>query len=138
LNYGSFSAGPVPGLEPSQIIGRLRDLNPGLGELHIGEGTDPVITLELSEVDYGAILERVPTTEDNTGARRRLLRELVCAELGIGAAEGLLAAQPHPREWRGRRHLVDVLFANVRSPAELPGRGGQAGGRRWPVVRGLP
>src|SRR5262249_61004703 len=111
---------------------------PGLGELHIGEGTDPVIPLELSEVDYGAILERVPTTEDNTGARRRLLRELVCAELGIGAAEGLLAAQPHPREWRGRRHLVDVLFANVRSPAELPDREAQAAGGRWRLILDYP
>jgi hypothetical protein len=137
LNYGSLTS-PVPGLEPSLVIGRLRDLNPDIGELQIGEGTDPLISLELSEVDYGAILERVPTTEDNPGARRRLLRELVCAELAIEGAEGLLTVQPYQHEWRGRRHPVDVLFANVRDRAELPDREAQAAGDRWRIVLDYP
>lgn len=137
LNYGSFTS-PVPGLEPSLVIGRLRDLNPDIGELTIGEGSQPVVSLELSEVDYSAILDRVPTTEDNPGAQRRLLRELVCAELGITGTDGLIPVQTYQHEWRGRRHQLDVLFANVRDRAELPDRDAEAVGDRWRVIVDYP
>ncbi|MER7277967.1 phage resistance protein [Dactylosporangium sp. NPDC000244] len=137
LNYGSMVS-PIIGSEPPMVLKRLRDLSVYIPEIQIGEGTDPVIRMELSEVDASVLVERVPTTEDTPGARRRLLRELVCAELGITAPEGMFAAQQQPRDWRGRRHHIDVMFANVRDPNELPESEIAAVGGRWRVVIDYP
>ncbi|MFD0576158.1 phage resistance protein [Dactylosporangium darangshiense] len=137
LNYGSMVS-PIIGSEPPRVLKRLRDLSVYIPEIQIGEGTDPVIRMELSEVDASVLVERVPTTEDTPGARRRLLRELVCAELGMTPPDGMFAAQQHPREWRGRRHHIDVLFANVRDANELPEAEVAAVGGRWRVVIDYP
>ncbi|WP_327009669.1 phage resistance protein [Dactylosporangium sp. NBC_01737] len=137
LNYGSMVS-PIIGSEPPMVLQRLRELAVHIPEIQIGEGTDPVIRLELSEVDYTVLIERVPTTEDTPGARRRLIRELVCAELGITAPDGMFAAQQQPREWRGRRHHVDVVFANIRDANELPEAEATAVGGRWRIVVDYP
>ena len=41
--------------------------------IEIADGNDPVVSLQLTGVDYYGIIERV-RTEDNEGARRTLLR----------------------------------------------------------------
>jgi hypothetical protein len=137
LNYGSI-ASPLPGMEPQIVLGRLRELEADAPEIRVGEGPDPVIALELSEVDYQAILDRVPATEDTPGARRRLLRDLVCGELGVKAIDGVTPEFSHPREWRGRRHPFDVLFGNVRDPDELPESALRADGDTWRLVIDYP
>jgi hypothetical protein len=137
LNYGSI-ASPLPGMEPQIVLGRLRELAAEAPEIRVGDGPDPVITLELSEVDYRVILDRVPATEDTPGARRRLLRDLVCGELGVKAIDGVTPEFSHPREWRGRRHPFDVLFGNVRDPDELPESALRANGDTWRLVIDYP
>jgi hypothetical protein len=137
LNYGSI-ASPLPGMEPQIVLGRLRELVAEAPEIRVGEGPDPVITLELSEVDYQAILDRVPGTEDTPGARRRLLRDMVCCELGVKAIDGTTPELSHPREWRGRRHPFDVLFGNVRDSDELPESALRANGDTWRLVIDYP
>jgi hypothetical protein len=137
LNYGSI-ASPLPGMEPQIVVDRLRDLATDAPEIRVGDGPDPVISLELSDVDYQAILDRVPATEDTPGARRRLLRDLICAELGIRAIDSVTRELSHPREWRGRRHLFDVIFGNVRDADELPEATLRANGDTWRLVVDYP
>lgn len=137
LNYGSI-ASPLPGMEPQIVLGTLRELATEAPEIRVGEGPDPVISMELSDVDYQAILERVPATEDTPGARRRLLRDLICAELGIKATDSVTQEISHPRDWRGRRHHVDILFGNVRDPDELPEALLRASGDTWRIVIDYP
>jgi len=137
LNYGSIDS-PLPGMEPQLVLDRLRLLSAEAPGIHIGEGTDPVVSVELSEVDVTVILERVPATEDTRGARQRLLRELICAELGVRLVEGIYHEQPYPRDWRGRRHQIDVVFGNVRDRDQLPDTTLIAPGETWRVVVDYP
>jgi hypothetical protein len=137
LNYGSI-ASPLPGMEPQIVLGRLRELGTEAPEIRVGEGPDPVTSLELSDVDYQAILDRVPATEDTPGARRRLLRDLICAGLGVKAIDSVTPELSHPRDWRGRRHHFDVLFGNVRDPDELPEATLRANGDTWRLVIDYP
>lgn len=137
LNYGSI-ASPLPGMEPQIVLGRLRELAAEAPEIRVGEGPDPVISLELSDVDYQAILDRVPATEDTPGARRRLLRDLICCELGVKVIDSVTPELTHPREWRGRQHQFDVLFGNVRDPDELPEATLRANGDTWRLVIDYP
>ncbi len=137
LNYGSI-ASPLPGMEPQIVLGRLKELATEAPEIRVGVGPDPVTTLELSDVDYQAILDRVPATEDTPGARRRLLRDLICAELGVRAVDSVTPELAHPRDWRGRRHQFDVLFGNVRDPDELPEATLRANGDTWRLVIDYP
>lgn len=138
LNYGSI-ASPLPGMEPQLVLARLRELNTEAPEIHVGEGPDPVVSMELSEVDPTIILERVPTTEDTRGVQQRLLLgELICAELGVKLVEGVYNEQPHQREWRGRRQQVDVVFGNVRDRDQLPDATLVAVGDTWRLVIDYP
>jgi hypothetical protein len=137
LNYGSI-ASPLPGMEPQIVLGRLRELATESPEIRVGEGPDPVTSLELSDVDTQTILDRVPATEDTPGARRRLLRDLICSELGVKAIDSVTPELSHPREWRGRRHVFDVLFGNVRDPDELPEATLRANGDTWRLVIDYP
>ncbi|MFC0532816.1 phage resistance protein [Phytohabitans kaempferiae] len=137
LNYGSI-ASPLPGMEPQIVLGRLRELSTEAPEIRVGEGPDPVTSLELSDVDYQAILDRVPQTEDTPGARRRLLRELICGELGVKAIDSVTPELSHPREWRGRRHQIDLVFGNVRDKDELPEATLRPNGDTWRLVVDYP
>lgn len=137
LNYGSI-ASPLPGMEPQIVLGTLRELATEAPEIRVGEGPDPVISLELSDVDYQAILERVPATEDTPGARRRLLRDLISAELGVKVVDSVTPELSHPRDWRGRRHHVDIIFGNVRDQDELPEATLRANGETWRIIIDYP
>lgn len=137
LNFGSI-ASPVPGYENQIVIDRLSKLAADAGELHKTEGPDPVFSIKLSSVDYDKLLELVPHTETTTGVLQQLIRELVCADLGIGSVEGTFGDLPHMREWRGRRHQVDVRFGNVRDSVSMPDAVLYAAGDTWRVIIDYP
>jgi hypothetical protein len=137
LNYGSIVS-PLPGMEPQIVLGRLRELSAEPTGIRVGEGPDPILSVELSDVDISSILDRVPATEDTPGARRRLLRDLVCFELGVKAADAVTPELSHPREWRGRRHQFDLVFGNVRDADELPEVTLRANGDTWRMVIDYP
>ncbi|MET8349019.1 phage resistance protein [Micromonospora sp. NPDC005206] len=137
LNYGSIES-PLPGMEPQLVLGRLREISTDVPQIRVAEGPDPVVSAELSDIDPTQVLERVPATEDTPGARRRLLRELICSELGVKAIEGVYSELPHQRDWRGRRHQIDVVFGNVRNRDELPDSALVTAGEIWRVVVDYP
>ena len=75
---------------------RARRGHQQIGEIHIGEGNDPTISVELSGVDYESVLARVEN-EDTVGARRTLLRRLLFTEMGIPESSQLAFGGPDHR-----------------------------------------
>ncbi|GAB3182008.1 hypothetical protein GCM10027259_34710 [Micromonospora palomenae] len=138
LNFGSITS-PIPGYERQIVLNRLNRVADGAGELHLTKTPDPVVSLKLHTVDYDKLLDLVPEDEaTTTGVRQQLIRELVTAELNITGAEGQLGELLHHRDWRGRRHTVQVKFGNVRDPDTMPVAALLATGEAWRVVIDYP
>ncbi|WP_422773845.1 phage resistance protein [Plantactinospora sp. WMMC1484] len=138
LNFGSI-ASPIPGYENQVVLNRLRKIADDAGELHLTDGPDPVITLKLHAVDYDKLLDLVPERETTTtGVRQQIVRDLVTTEMGLTGAEGQLGELQHPRDWRGRRHVVQVKFGNVRDPDTMPVAALLATGEGWRIVVDYP
>ena len=137
LNHGTVQAW-IPGEESTQVLGSVRGWAQQIGELHIGEGADPVISVELSGVDYDSVLSRVEA-EDTPGARRTLLRRLLFVELGIPEPNQLtFAGLTVDRVWRGTKRTVDVVFGNIRDASAMPDATLVADGDRWKLVVDYP
>jgi hypothetical protein len=137
LNFGSISS-PIPGYENQIVLERLRRLSADAGQLHLTEGPDPVVSLKLSSVDYDKLLDLVPHNETATGVLQQLVREMVCAELGVESREGTFGEIPHVREWRGRRHVMRVRFGNVRDKDNMPDAALVGSGDAWRIVIDYP
>ncbi len=89
LNFGTV-ASFVPGGEAQQVLGWVRDWAKEFGEISIGGNpADPIISIQLSGVDYDSVLDSV-RSEDTLPNRRRLLRSLLLEELGVTMSGGLL------------------------------------------------
>lgn len=137
LNHGTVQAW-IPGEEATQVLATVRGWAQQIGELHLGEGADPTISVELSGVDYDSVLSRVEV-EDTPGARRTLLRRLLFAEVGIPETGQLtFAGLTVDRVWRGTRRTVDVIFGNIRDAATMPDAALLADGDRWKLVIDYP
>lgn len=119
LNHGSIRS-PLPGSESVIVLGKVRDWSRRVPEIHVGaEPLNPVIRVQLSDVDYQSIVEKA-RGEDNEGRRRELIKDLVREEIGISARDpDLLGAIVHPVVWRGSRREVDIIFGNVRDASWL-------------------
>ncbi len=132
LNHGTIRT-PIPGAEKQQVLARVRTWASRVGEVRVGDDTDnPTLSVQLAGVDVESIVERA-RGEDNTGNRRRKIRELLYDELGISDADGLF--QTHDFAWRGTRRRAEVVYGNVR---ELADEQFQARGDLWRVVIDFP
>ncbi|MFD0820109.1 phage resistance protein, partial [Micromonospora zhanjiangensis] len=137
LNFGSIAA-PIPGYENTVVLQRLRKIEQDAGELHLTRDHEPVVSLKLHAVDFDKLLDLVPHNETSAGVRQQLLRELIIVEMGLTGAEGSHGELQHPREWRGRRHIVQVKFGNVRDPDTMPVSALIAPGDAWRIVVDYP
>jgi hypothetical protein len=118
LNHGSIST-PIPGGERAKVLGKIKSWSARIGELRVdGDSQDPRVSLQLVGVDVQAILDQA-NTQDNAGARVRMIRTLLSEALDIDMEQGLLGSS-HTHLWRGRKRTVDLVFAEVRDKAELP------------------
>jgi hypothetical protein len=137
LNHGTIAT-PLPGTESAVVLRRMRDLAADVGEIRLSDDTrDPILSVELARVDYDGIVARVRNI-DNTGERRRLLRDLVFTSMGISTSETLTSEIIHTTTWRGSRRNIDVVFGNVRDRHELPDTALLAEGDRWNLVVDFP
>ena len=119
LNHGSIRS-PLPGSEAGMVLAKVREWNRKVPEIHIGgDPRNPVIRVQLSDVDYESVVENAKG-EDNEGRRRELLKDLVRDALGITERDpDVFGVYSHPVIWRGSRRAVDVVFGNVRDAAWL-------------------
>lgn len=132
LNHGSIRA-PIAGQETQLAATKLREwVAGGAGEIHLGEGTNPTIGLELTGVDVEGILERV-RSEDNDGNRARKIRELLFRAMEIDDDDKLFCTRKVL--FKGTWRVIDVVFGNVR---ELPDDTFTAAGERWKLVIDFP
>ena len=100
------------------MLRRCRAWAAEIGEVRIGDDrANPTIAMQLSAVDTESILAGAGG-HDNTGNRRRLIREILFGELGIEDRDELMLY--HDVTWRGTQRRFEVIFANVRDVRELP------------------
>jgi hypothetical protein len=137
LNFGSI-ASPLPGYENQIVLGRLRQLTADAGELHMTDGPDPVISIKITSADYDKLLDLVPVNETAAGVLQQMVRDMVCGELGLSSQSGGFGEYPFYREWRGRKHLINVRFGNVRDRDNMPDNAVMADGDAWRVVIDYP
>ena len=115
LNHGSIRT-PIEGREGQEVLRRCRTWAAEIGEIKISdEPNNPTITLQLAAVDTDSILANAERI-DNTGNRRRKIRELLFRELGIEDRDELMLQ--HEVTWRGTPRRFEVIFSNVRELAD--------------------
>ncbi|GAA4742170.1 hypothetical protein GCM10025783_11850 [Amnibacterium soli] len=134
LNWGTIDAF-IPGTEAEQVLGLVRAWATEFGEIHIGDGADPIITATLSGVDYDSILDRV-RTEDNQQTRRELVRKLIAEELQLPPDN--LVGRQLSHVWRGHRRTVTVKFGNIRDESEVLDSDLIHGDGEWRAVIDFP
>lgn len=110
LNHGTIKT-PIPGREGQEVLRRCRKWAASVGEIRIGEETNPTISVQLSGVDTEGIIKQAER-EDNQGNRIRRVREMLFDQLGI-VGEGEFE-QYHEFSWKNTKRSCAVLFKNIR------------------------
>ena len=138
LNHGSIVS-PLPGHEVTVVLSKVREWSRTVPEIHVsGNERNPVIRVQLTDVDYESIVDRA-RGEDNEGRRRELLKELVREALGITAQDAdMYGAVRHPFVWRGSRREADLVFGNVRDTTWVTDDHFHARPGTWRVVIDFP
>lgn len=119
LNHGSIVS-LLPGAEADTVLTKVREWARTIPEIQISSETrNPVIRMQLSDVDYESIVTRAKA-EDTDGRRRDLIKNLVREAFGVADREpDMYGAQEHTLVWRGSRRSVDLVFGNVRDTSWL-------------------
>ncbi|WP_424347632.1 DUF6079 family protein [Kocuria sp. CH-021] len=136
LNFGSVVSmfgGNVSG----QVVTLATEWQAKFSEITVGSTADPVISLQLTGVDFDAILAHV-TQEDSHANRRRLIRDTLVAEIGAVATGSYAGEYTVDHIWRGQKQTVDVVFGNVRDKIALPVEALKASDGRWKLVVDFP
>lgn len=138
LNHGSIKS-RVAGGEARVVLGVVREwAQKDVPEISVSDGANPTIRVQLADVDYQSILDRV-RGEDNAGRRRVLLRKLIHEALGVTSGQDdLSGAVTRTVIWRGSRREIDIVFGNVRDPASLPEQSFDNRPGTWRVVVDYP
>lgn len=132
LNHGTVQA-PIPGQERSIVLRKVKDWASRVGEIKLqGDPANPTFAVQLTGIDIETILERA-SAEDNSGNRRRKIRQLLFGQLGIQEKDELF--HEHFVLWRGTRRPFQVLYANVR---ELTDEALRSDGQTWKLVLDFP
>ncbi|MEZ6051279.1 MAG: hypothetical protein R3C02_07830 [Planctomycetaceae bacterium] len=131
LNHGTIKS-PIPGKEAAEVLRRCRAWAASVGEIRIGEESNPTITVQLSGVDTESIIEQA-RREDNQGNRIRRVRQMLFEQLGIHG-EGEFE-QFHEFWWRNTKRNCKVLFKNIR---ELPNSSLENDEDDWKLIIDFP
>ena len=129
LNHGSVVS-PIPGRETQDVLKKCRDWAAEVGEIKIVD--DQYISIQVTGVDIEPILTGA-AIHDNTGNKRRKIREILFAELGIADGNELFIRFGF--SWRGTPRDAEILYENVRELTDdrLRGREGS-----WTVILDFP
>ncbi|MGF6808346.1 hypothetical protein OKW30_003472 [Paraburkholderia sp. Clong3] len=131
LNHGTFRS-PIPGQEVQLVQRKLRDWAGEVGEIKVTEDLNPLVSIQITGVDLERVLDQAKGI-DNSGNRRKKVRELLFDQLGMQDIGGLFLT--YDFSWRGTKREVEVFYANVREmrDEELKGRSGA-----WSVILDFP
>jgi hypothetical protein len=134
LNHGSITS-PLPGSEVPIVLAKVKDWARRVPEIHVdSDSKNPVIRVQLSDVDYESVVERAKG-EDNDGRRRELVKDLVRESLGVTARDAdAFGAYEHSMVWRGSARRVDLVFGNVRDASWLTEDHFRARPGTWRIV----
>ncbi len=117
LNHGSIVS-MVRNQERAQVARTLKHLQTQFGEVRLsGSEDDPRVDLALIGVDTDGII-RDNRHADDGAARRRLIRDLLWAELSL-KDEGAFDTRTTVT-WRGTARTVEVLMGNVSDADRMP------------------
>ncbi len=103
------------------VLSKVRQWATQVPEIRVEtEGRNPLISVQLSDVDYESVVDRA-RGEDNDGRRRELIKRLVAEGFGLDALgpQDMLGAHTHKVIWRGTAREVDLVFGNVRDAGWL-------------------
>lgn len=131
LNHGSVVS-PIPGREAQDVLKKCRDWAAEVGEIKIVDDQNPTVSIQITGVDIEPILKGAEIF-DNPGNRRRKIRELLFAELGI--ADGTDLFVHFSFTWRGTPRDVEILYENVRELVDDKLRGREGA---WTVILDFP
>ncbi|MEV0890237.1 DUF6079 family protein [Promicromonospora sp. NPDC050262] len=138
LNFGSVRSMLATG-EAATVAALARGWAAEFSEVTVGPQTkDPVISLQLSGVDFDALLVSVQN-EDTDASRVRLLCTMLAGEIGAVRAEGQMGRDHVLHHvWRGQRREVDVFFGNIRDEVSLPRESILAADGLWRLIVDVP
>jgi hypothetical protein len=112
LNHGTITT-PLAGREVQTVATKVRQWAAEVGEIRIaGDGTNPTISIQLSDVDTDGILQKA-ASEDSYGNRLRIIREMVVQQ-ALGIDDNSLLDHSYAFEWRGIKRQAAIAFRNVR------------------------
>lgn len=131
LNHGTIKT-PIPGREGQEVLRRCRQWASAAGEIRIGEGANPVISVHLSGVDIQPILDKA-RTYDSYASRVKRVREMVYEMIGVPETSELFLSREFL--WRNTRRQAELVFGNVR---ELADSSLTPDGDTWRVVIDYP
>src|SRR3989454_1101521 len=131
LNHGTIKT-PIPGREGQEVLRRCRNWAASVGEIRIGEESNPSISVQLSGVDTEGIIKQAER-EDNQGNRIRRVRQMLFEQLGVTGEDEF--QQFHEFTWKNTRRSCVILFKNVR---ELPDASLKASDDRWKLIIDFP
>ncbi len=131
LNHGTIKT-PIPGREGQEVLRRVRNWAASVGEIRIGEETNPTISVQLSGVDTEGIIKQAEG-EDNQGNRIRRVRQMLFEQLAVDA-EGEFE-QYHDFLWKNTKRSCAILFKNV---SELPDSSLANSDEHWKLVIDFP
>ncbi|MEV0809242.1 hypothetical protein [Micromonospora sp. NPDC050200] len=115
LNHGSITS-PIPGGEVAQVNRKLTDWAGRFAEIRIGEGDDPIVSLELVGVDVDSVLATAKHY-DNEGARKHIVQRLLWQQLGVPWSDSFFAEAG--LTWRGSRRSIELVYGNVRDGNDI-------------------
>ena len=110
LNHGTIRT-PIPGKEGQEVVRRCKNWAASVGEIRIGEESNPSISIQLSGVDTESIIKQAER-EDNYGNRIRRVRQMIFEQVGI-QGEGQFEHN-YEFTWKNTRRTCVVLFRNIR------------------------
>ncbi|MFI5456744.1 MAG: hypothetical protein ACHRXM_14960 [Isosphaerales bacterium] len=131
LNHGTIKT-PIEGKEGQEVLRRCRTWAASVGEIQVGQETNPTISIQLSGVDTESIIKQAER-EDNQGNRIRLVRQMLFEKMGV-QGEGELE-QHYQLLWKNTKRTCVVLFKNIR---ELSDSSLENGGGDWKLIIDFP
>lgn len=103
-----------------------------MGEIKVGEESNPSISLQLTGVDTESIMDQA-RREDNMGNRIRYVREMLFDQLEIVGQDTFTLE--HKMTWRNTPRTCEVVFSNIRS---LTDNALRPNGSEWKLIIDYP